>query len=165
MSDLFRIHGIVGYSDHTIEEDTGAVAARQGATLLEKHLTYDRAAHGPDHAASLDPKGLKRYCKFVRGTDPQFPEFPRIPLSPDWDCRFGDGHKRVLSCEQDVRIASRQSIIVRRNLNAGGRIERTDLTFKRPGTGFPPFMLDEVVGRKLARDVEADMPLTQEDLV
>jgi sialic acid synthase SpsE len=40
-----------------------------------------------------------------------------------------------------------------------------DLTFKRPGTGLPPGRFDAMRGSQLRRDVEADMPLTQEDLV
>ena len=46
--------GVVGYSDHSTNLLSGALAVAAGATILERHLTYDRAAKGPDHAASSD---------------------------------------------------------------------------------------------------------------
>jgi len=36
-----------GYSDHTREIGTGALAVAAGACILEKHLTHSRAADGP----------------------------------------------------------------------------------------------------------------------
>ncbi|MCW5774919.1 MAG: N-acetylneuraminate synthase family protein [Phycisphaeraceae bacterium] len=148
--------GPVGYSDHTTGEDTGALAASLGACLLEKHLTYDRAARGPDHAASLDPGGFARYAEAARshGTAAFAPDDPRINTA----------EKRVLACEADVRRVSRQSITARRALPAGHTLTPDDLTIKRPGTGLEPWRLDQVIGRRLARCVDADMPLLAHDL-
>jgi N,N'-diacetyllegionaminate synthase len=55
----------LGYSDHTTAVDTGGFAVASGACLLEKHLTYDRTAAGPDHAASLDPAGFRQYVELA----------------------------------------------------------------------------------------------------
>jgi sialic acid synthase SpsE len=146
-------HAPVGYSDHTPDIDTGAAAVELGAAILEKHLTYDRAARGPDHAASLESDGLRRYAAGAKAARPTpWPEsIPRV--------------KRVLSCENDVRRLSRQSLTTRAVLKAGHYLTPEDLTFKRPGTGLPPGRFDAMRGSQLRRDVEADMPLTQEDLV
>ena len=77
---------------------------------------------------------------------------------------LGDRTKRVLAIEQDVRAASRQSLVVTRRLEAGHVIARNDLTIKRPGIGIEPWRMDEIVGRRLARTVEADTPLAARDL-
>lgn len=138
----------IGYSDHTPGVDTGALAVCAGATTLEKHLTYDRSAKGPDHAASLDPDQFAEYVRLARRAHGM----------------LGPREKRVLDCEADVRRVSRQSIVATRALRAGERLTRDALAVKRPGTGLPPFELDRIVGRTLARDVEADMPLTEGDL-
>ena len=148
--------GPVGYSDHTTGEDTGALAASLGACILEKHLTYDRAARGPDHAASLDPAGFARYAEAARSHG-------RMEFPPD-DPRIGPPEKRVLACEQDVRRVSRQSVTTRRALEAGHALTPDDLTIKRPGTGLEPWRLGGVVGRRLARGVRADAPLVADDL-
>jgi sialic acid synthase SpsE len=143
--------GPVGYSDHTPGVETGMLAVRAGATILEKHLTFDRAAAGPDHAASLDGPMLAEYVRLARlaVSMPALEGLERI--------------KRVLPCEADVRKVSRQSIVARRDLPAGRVLCESDLTIKRPGTGLEPFRWREVVGRRLVRAVSADMPMTAED--
>jgi len=63
--------GPVGYSDHTQGEGAGPHAVAWGACILEKHLTYDRNAKGPDHSASLTPVMFRNYVaasKRAQGT-------------------------------------------------------------------------------------------------
>ena len=42
------------------------VAAALGASIIERHLTLDRAMDGPDHAASLEPQGFKKMVRDIR---------------------------------------------------------------------------------------------------
>jgi N-acetylneuraminate synthase/N,N'-diacetyllegionaminate synthase len=126
----------IGYSDHTTESLSGALAAGAGALIIEKHLTYARDARGPDHAASADPSQFARYVKLVR----------------EADVLRGVPGKRVLDIEKDVRTVSRQSLVVRRSIAAGEVIRREDLTVQRPGTGLSAALIDRAVGRR-ARDV------------
>jgi sialic acid synthase SpsE len=76
----------------------------------------------------------------------------------------GRAVKRVLDIERDVRTASRQSLSTTRALPAGHTLTRADITFKRPGTGIPPFQLEETCRRRLARPIDADMPIMEQDL-
>lgn len=138
----------IGYSDHTASEDTGALAVAGGACLLEKHLTYDRTASGPDHAASTEPDGLARYVTLARRAAEM----------------VGPIRKALLPLEEDVRRVSRQSVCSTRDLAAGHVLGPGDLTVKRPGTGLPASMLSTLPGRVLARAVGADWPLTADDL-
>jgi len=163
IAGLGGFEGPVGYSDHTREVDTGAVAAELGASILEKHFTYDRGAAGPDHSASLEPAEFKAYADLARDAS-----ILRLRLGKGApsrrDPRWGPAKKRVLECERDVRAVSRQSIVTRTGLRAGAAVRREDLTVKRPGTGIAPWRLGEVLGRTLARAVEEDMPLMEADL-
>lgn len=138
----------VGYSDHTPSPDTGALAVMAGAVVLEKHLTHDQAAPGPDHAASLPPDGFASYVRKVR----------------EAETMHGPIVKQVLDIERDVRKVSRQSVCASRNLPAGHVLTRADLTWKRPGTGIPAAELDRVIGRPLRRAVAVNDLLTWEDL-
>ncbi len=139
---------IIGYSDHTPAVLTGALAVAAGACLLEKHVTYDRDAVGPDHRASLEPADLAEYVRRARQAQQA----------------LGALGKHVAACERDVREKSRQSITTKRAMRRGEMLRREDVTFKRPGTGLPPSQLERVLGRTLARDVGADVPIQAADL-
>lgn len=134
----------VGYSDHTTDLGAGAFAVAAGACIVEKHLTYDRSAAGPDHSASADPGQFAEYVRLIRRAQ-------RL---------MGRSGKRVLECEGDVRRVSRQSLVVRRDLGPGERIEEADLTVQRPGTGVPAGEAPRVVGRSARRAIRAGTMLT-----
>jgi N-acetylneuraminate synthase/N,N'-diacetyllegionaminate synthase len=131
----------VGYSDHTTVTCAGAVAVAMGATVVEKHLTYDRGAAGPDHSASADPQQFSRYVKLIREAE---------ALRGDPSCG-----KQVLPAEADVRAVSRQSLVLRRALRRGEVVERGDLTVQRPGAGIPAAMVEQVVGRRTLSAIPA----------
>jgi N,N'-diacetyllegionaminate synthase len=186
LADVFPVP--VGYSDHTTDETMGMAAVMLGGCIIEKHLTLDRAAPGPDHAASLDPAGFARYVEHIRDAWRNTIEAKQVmrmlairartskraarlrrDFARDWrtlraalDPRsWGlSVEKTVLDIERDVREKSRQSIVARRDLPAGHILTREDVTFKRPGTGLAPFMLEAALGRPLLAPAAADFPLT-----
>jgi N,N'-diacetyllegionaminate synthase len=129
----------VGYSDHTSSYITGALSVALGASILEKHLTFDRGARGPDHAASADERQFERYVKLAREAQPF----------------RGEPGKHVLDIEQDVREVSRQSLVLRRSIFAGNTLKADDLTVQRPGTGLPAAQITQAVGRRIARHATA----------
>jgi len=141
---LSRFHVPVGYSDHTTEVYAGALAVAAGACVIEKHLTYDCAAAGPDHAASADPKMFSEYVRLIRSAE-QF---------------RGTRGKHVLPIEQDVRRVSRQSLVLSRDLPAGAIITSDDLTVQRPGIGIPVALIDQVIGRQMDQSAPAGTMLT-----
>ncbi len=154
---IHELHGATGlatgYSDHTKEIGAGRDAVLAGAAILERHITYDPCAQGPDHAASLDPAQFAQYVEMLPGMVP-------IVTSPSQG-----QHKAVLECERDVRTVSRQSIVSRNAMETGHMISSVDdLTYKRPGTGIEPFNLERVIGRRVVRPVNADVPIVWEDL-
>lgn len=139
----------VGYSDHTRQTFTGAWAVAAGACVLEKHLTWDISAAGPDHAASLNPQELADYVALVRQVEGALG--PRL--------------KTVSPREADVRRVSRQSLCVRVDLPQGHRLREEDLTARRPGTGVPAAQIERVVGRTLRRELAAGALLQPDDLL
>jgi N,N'-diacetyllegionaminate synthase len=160
MADLRRVFsGPIGYSDHTTEVDTGSLAVALGATILEKHLTYDQAATGPDHAASLDAAGMTEYVRLAKAA-----ASTRVEPGELADERVGDHVKRVQDCEMEVRRVSRQSVVAARGLPAGQRLTADDLTIKRPGTGIGAMDIARLIGMRVTRDVEADTVMTWDDV-
>jgi N,N'-diacetyllegionaminate synthase len=132
-----RFNVPIGFSDHTTDEIAGALAVASGATIIEKHFTYDRRAAGPDHSASADPEQFAQYVKLIRRAE----------------LMRGTPGKRVLPIEQDVRRVSRQSLVVARDLCAGEVLNESDLTVQRPGLGIPAAEVQSAVGRKVLRPI------------
>ena len=138
----------IGFSDHSTDLMSGALAVASGASIIEKHLTYDRNAQGPDHAASADPQQFDAYVKMIRRAD----------------VLRGSTGKRVLPIEQDVRRVSRQSLVVARDLSAGQVLGENDLTVQRPGIGIPAAQVDTAVGRTVIKPVRRGSLLAWEML-
>jgi N-acetylneuraminate synthase len=76
----------VGYSGHETGIPSSVAAVALGASVIERHLTLDRALWGSDHAASLEPNGLTRLVRDIRLVETS----------------MGDGVKRVLEREKPV---------------------------------------------------------------
>ena len=146
-----------GYSDHSPDAETGARLVRLGACVLEKHMTDNNRAPGPDHAASLEPAAMRRYVTLAHAAWEHVSAYG----VDEWDA---ERSKRVLDCERDVRTASRQSIVAARPIPRGTKITRDMLAIKRPGTGLEPWMIDGVLNRAALRDLAPDQPITEADL-
>jgi N-acetylneuraminate synthase len=138
----------VGYSDHCLGHAVCLAAVALGAEVIEKHFTLDRGIPGPDHAASATPEELARLIQ----------EIGHVLAA------LGDGVKRPTPREADARSVARKSLVLTRPMAKGSVLGPGDVTAKRPGTGIPPSRLDDVVGLRLTKGMEPDVPLTWEDL-
>jgi N-acetylneuraminate synthase len=133
----------VGYSDHTDGIEISLAAVALGATIIEKHLTLDRKAAGPDHEASIEPDAFKRMVAAIRNVEHA----------------LGDGVKAPKESEIGNVPVARKSIVAARSLKAGEIIGPTDITAKRPGSGRPPIDYWSLIGTAAPRALEPDDPL------
>jgi len=134
---------VPGFSDHTVGITCSMGAVALGARLIEKHVTYDRDAAGPDHWFSSN---AEEFAAMVEAT--------RDLLSA-----LGSPRKRILDTEEQGAKYGRRSIVAARDLPEGHMLKPEDLAFLRPGTGIDPFDVDRVIGRKLMRAVAAGAPV------
>lgn len=58
----------IGYSGHHLGIAVDVAAYTLGAHIIERHYTLDRTWKGTDHAASLEPMGLRKLCRDLRAT-------------------------------------------------------------------------------------------------
>ncbi|MGB5346526.1 MAG: N-acetylneuraminate synthase [Woeseia sp.] len=141
MQSIQRAFGVaVGYSDHTPGIEVATAAVAMGASVIEKHFTMDRNLPGPDHKASLEPKGLEAMVAAIRNIE----------------IALGDGVKRLTQSEARNLPVMRKSLIASRTIKAGEEFSATNITSKRPGTGISPMRWDEVIGRRSPRDFAID---------
>ncbi len=73
----------IGYSGHEVGLVPSAVAVALGASMVERHLTLDRAMWGSDQAASVEPAGFERLVRYIRVSQ----------------ASLGDGVKKVYESE------------------------------------------------------------------
>ena len=142
----------VGLSDHTLGHPRGRrPRSRSVRSLLEKHFTLDRTRSGPDHPFAIEPDELKELVAHVR----------------DVEAAMGDGVKRGPSDEERVEMYAEGAPI------GGGRVRdprgapASRATCSRssgPGHGIAPKLIEALVGRVAAVDIDDDEVLTWEML-
>lgn len=58
----------IGFSGHHLGIAIDNAAYTLGATWVERHFTKDRTWKGTDHAASLEPTGMRKLCRDLNAT-------------------------------------------------------------------------------------------------
>jgi N-acetylneuraminate synthase len=56
----------IGFSGHHLGIAVDSAAVALGAEWIERHFTLDRTWKGTDHAASLEPDGMRRVARDCR---------------------------------------------------------------------------------------------------
>jgi N-acetylneuraminate synthase len=69
---------------------------------------------------------------------------------------LGSPERVVSEAELAQRRNMRRSVVSRRAIPAGAVITADDIQFKRPGDGYSPAEVDQVLGRKAGQDIAAD---------
>ena len=138
----------IGFSDHSVGFAASLASVALGASIIEKHFTINKNLPGWDHEISANPEEMKI---IVEGSKTIYESLGNL--------------KRVVSkAEEEKKKTFRRSIVLNKNLKAGDVIKEEDISFKRPGTGFPPDEIKFIIGKKLKRDFEADHLLTKNDI-
>lgn len=136
----------VGFSDHTLQANTGAIAVGAGASVLEKHFTLDRASPGPDHFYALEPHELKDYVTGAR------------------DAHIMLGHAIKEMLPEERRLGRREGLHAARELPAGHRLTAEDIAVRRPAVGIRSRDLSAVVGARLKGALADGEPLAWDNL-
>lgn len=144
----------IGYSDHIptseVNDDQLLIALSMGCRVFERHYTYDVNLAGNDHYHALDKDSLKKIINRMKKV------LPSLMLADE---------ERVLSSQLDARTQARRSLVTRYALEAGHVLTNADLICKRPGTGISPLAIDDIVGQKIAVDLNGDTILDYSHLV
>jgi N-acetylneuraminate synthase len=131
----------VGLSDHTLGVGAPLAAVGLGAVLIEKHVTLSRADGGVDAAFSLEPDELR---DLVEGSERAWQAVGRVHYGP-------------LPAER-ASLEHRRSLYITRDLKTGDELTRENLRSIRPANGLPPRHLEDLLGRRVARDVPRGTP-------
>lgn len=134
-----RFDTLVGLSDHTLDNTTAVASVVLGACVIEKHFTLDRNGGGADDSFSLEPDGLQALCRDSKTA---------------WQA-LGRVHYGLKSSEQG-NVQFRRSLYFVKDLQKGDTIDETCIRSVRPGFGITPKHFDELIGKRLTRNVQAN---------
>jgi pseudaminic acid synthase len=133
----------VGLSDHTLGIGASIAAVALGATVIEKHLTLDRADGGVDAEFSLNPV---EFAALVTES--------RIAWQALGEARVGP---KEIEAEG---LRFRRSLFVTRDVRAGELVSADNVRSVRPADGLPPDTFDEIVGRAFSVDAAMGTPMS-----
>lgn len=141
LKDRFEV--LVGLSDHTMGATAAIAATALGASAIEKHFTLSRDDKGPDSEFSIEPHELKDLI---------------IRINDSWSGLGSENFERP-SAEIGSK-AFRRSLYFVKDLKRGDIVSEQNVRRIRPGFGLPPKFFDELIGLKLAQDVERGDPVS-----
>lgn len=139
--------GLVGLSDHCIENDAAIASVHYGAKVIEKHLTISRADDGPDNKFSLEPHELKSLVEEVK-------KAVEIRGSDSWESQESETQARRF----------RKSLYLIKDVSRGEILTEYNVKSIRPGGGLEPRHMDSVLGSTFKNDYLRGEPLTIEML-
>lgn len=146
--DLHSRYGLVtGLSDHTLENTTAIAAVALGASIIEKHMTLDRSAGGPDDSFSLEPAEFADLCTSARTA---------------WSALGKIDYTRKSSEVENVKF--RRSLYFVEPLPEGAIITKQSVRSVRPGYGAAPKFLDEIIGKRVKSAVQENTPVDLENI-
>lgn len=141
MLEKFSPQGVkIGLSDHSMSLIAPIAAVAMGATVIEKHLTLDRALGGADSGFSLNKDEFAEMVKAVRDTEKAL--------------------GKVDYCVNKKNRKFARSLYVVKDIKKGEKISPENVRSIRPSNGLHPKYYENILGKTTACDLPFGTPLS-----
>jgi N-acetylneuraminate synthase len=130
-----------GLSDHTMGVGVAVAAVAHGASIVEKHFTLNRADGGVDSSFSLEPDEMRSLV---------------VETKRAWES-LGSPTYGPTAAEQKS-LMFRRSIYISEDTKSGRTLSEGNLRIVRPSLGLHPRHLEEIIGKRVTRDVKRGEP-------
>ena len=134
MKELFKCN--VGLSDHTLGIGAAVASVALGATVIEKHFTLYRADGGVDAAFSMEPAEM---AQLVRECNTACEALGEVCYE--------------MQEQEKKSVVFRRSLYIVEDMKAGDVITEQNMRSIRPGLGLSPKYYEELLGRKVRRNI------------
>lgn len=134
-----------GLSDHTMGIGVAVASVALGAAVIEKHFTLRRADGGVDSTFSMEPEEMRQ---LVAETERAWRALGRVAYGP--------------TPAEMASVRFRRSLYVVADLRAGDVLTAENVRAIRPGHGLPPKYYEQVLGKRVKRDVKRGTALSWE---
>jgi len=146
LETLKSIHSSVGYSGHERGTFIPIAAVALGATVVEKHITFDRAEKGPDHKASMYPREFKEMVENIRNLE-----------------RSMGATKEINQAETLAKEAFAKSAMTTTDIKAGHVFSLDNIVYRSPGKGIFQHEINDFLGRQIKRDIKEGEYISKKD--
>jgi len=132
----------VGLSDHTMGMSVALASIALGATVIEKHFTLLRSDGGVDSAFSMEPLEM---AELVAEAKIAWQALGKVSY--------------CVTAQEKASLKFRRSLYVVKDMNAGEAFSNENLRSIRPGYGLAPRYYDNLLGKKVKRDLKKGTPV------
>lgn len=132
----------VGLSDHSMGNVVASTAVALGAEMVEKHFILDRRLGGPDADFSMEPEEFKEMVSRIREVEKSI---GRV--------------KYELSEKGKQNRHFAKSLFFVKDMKAGDFITAENMKAIRPGNGVHPKYYNELLGKRVKRDIQLGTPV------
>jgi len=139
LNKLKEYNPIIGYSGHERGTFIPVAAVAMGCSIIEKHITFDINAKGPDHKASMLPEEWKEMVYQIRMLE-----------------KAMGSVKHVNQAEIQNKEAFAKSAVPIRDLPVGHVLIKADIIYKAPGKGIFSHEIFDYIGKVLKKPIPKD---------
>lgn len=148
LADMRQKFGLVtGLSDHTIDNTTAITSVALGASIIEKHVTLDRNGGGPDDSFSLESEELTDLC---------------VNAKIAWGALGRVDYGRKSSEQSNIKF--RRSLYFVKDMKVGDIITSNCIRSVRPGFGAPPKFYNNILGKRVIKNVRQNTPVMMSNI-
>jgi N,N'-diacetyllegionaminate synthase len=140
----------VGYADHVAGDSPMALivpqlALAQGATIIEKHFTYDRAAKPEDYEAAIEPEQFAEMVAAIRQSE----------------IAIGGSELKLTEAEKLYSLRMKKFPLAAHALAPGVALQAADVTMLRLGANpeMFPAEFEDMLGRVVKVAIPANDPI------
>lgn len=134
---------VVGLSDHTMGGVVAGASVAIGGKIIEKHLTLNRADGGVDSAFSMEPAEFKQMVNDIRIIEKALGTVTY-----------------ELTDKQKAEREHMRSLFIAEDMKEGDVFTEKNLRSVRPGCGLHTKYYEELLGKKVNRDVKMGTPMS-----
>jgi pseudaminic acid synthase len=138
-----RLGCVIGLSDHTLGLEVAIAAVSLGASIVEKHVTLQRADGGSDAAFSLEPAELRELVRTIRTVEKAI-----------------GAPQHHAGRRESTNLIFRRSLFVVNDVRKDEPFTRDNVRSIRPGYGLAPKFLGRILGKRAAKDITRGTPLS-----
>jgi len=140
----------IGYSDHTLGNEACIAAVTLGAKIIEKHFTLNKNFSSfRDHKISADRNEMTQLVKSIRKIEEM--------LSSKKTFNIQDPETK------NIKMMRRQPFAIK-DLKKGKTLNISNIKFLRPSRPIKPINLDNILGKKLKKNIYKDQIILNKDI-